>query len=436
MENFVGQMMQMDEGAVRFVMNFFLLLDPEDLKACRLVSKQWNEFIKREVWRNQYGKKRLTHKLLQRWMAGNPKEEVFFSQEVNFENQIEDIVCDEEYVYCADKTGKVMMFRLSDGVMERELNPGPEDERLDIFDPGYLGHPKMAAKKDLLALTGSVRDPVLITIPTLTVWNTTTSSTGEVVFRGGSRGSRIMAMEVMEGKIAIVEGSGDGWRHRSLVVIEKVDNVWMRKDLAQWPLPRSAETCMASYNDVWVVLELDIDTLRVYTGSDDGKELKMPVSGNEYTWVMSMSLPFLVTLRAQGCRNCIVQVFKVPTEDIGTDISLLKSINIEGVGFINSTTTSRPLYSTFVVGVLYSRRAVGNNLHVFDTAKLLDVSVLPENVEWREVKLGTGNWYCSPRNRSMNTTSLVYIKNQGGYGQPRRQSLVKRDFWMSNSKSE
>ena len=437
MENFdfLGQMIQTDEAAnVRFVMECFLLLDPEDLKACRLVSKQWNEFIKREVWRNQYGKKRLTHKLLQRWMAGNPKEEVFFSQEVNFENQIEDIVCDEEYVYCADKTGKVMMFRLSDGVMERELNPGPEDERLDIFDPGYLGHPKMAAKKDLLALTGSVRDPVLITIPTLTVWNTTTSSTGEVVFRGGSRGSRIMAMEVMEGKIAIVEGSGDGWRHRSLVVIEKVDNVWMRKDLAQWPLPRSAETCMASYNDVWVVLELDIDTLRVYTGSDDGKELKMPVSGNEYTWVMSMSLPFLVTLRAQGSRNYIVQVFKVPTEDIGTDISLLKSINIEGVGFINLPL--RPFYSTFVVGVLYSRQTVGNNLHVFDTAKLLDVSVLPENVEWREVKLGTGG--CWARRRSMNTTSLVYIKNhyQGGHGQLHGQSLVKRDFWMSNSKSE
>ena len=327
-----------------------------------------------------------------------------------------------------------MMFRLSDGVMERELNPGPEDERLDIFDSGYLGHPKMAAKKDLLALTGSVRDPVLITIPTLTVWNTTTSSTGEVVFRGGSRGSRIMAMEVMEGKIAIVEGSGDGWRHRSLVVIEKVDNVWMRKDLAQWPLPRSAETCMASYNDVWVVLELDIDTLRVYTGSDDGKELKMPVSGNEYTWVMSMSLPFLVTLRAQGSRNCIVQVFKVPTEDIGTDISLLKSINIEGVGFINSPL--KPFYSTFVVGVLHSRQIVGPILQVFEKAKLLDVSVLQENVERREVELRAGRWPIGPQwpvcsLSSLNTTSLVYIKNRH-----HRQSLVKRDFWMSNSKSE
>ena len=236
MENFdfVGQMMQRDEGAVRFVTNFFLLLDPEDLKACRLVSKQWAEFIKRELWRNQYGKKRLTQKLLQRWMAENPKEEVLFSQEVNLENQqITNMLCDEEYVYCADLTGKVRMFRLSDGVLERELNPGPEDERLDDF------YPKMAMKKDLLALTGRVEHPILITIPTLTVWNTTTGSTGEVVFKGDSPRSSIIAMEVMEGKIAIVQGSGDDWRHRSLVVIKKVNNVWIRKDLAQWQLPRS-----------------------------------------------------------------------------------------------------------------------------------------------------------------------------------------------------
>ena len=46
--DFLGQMMQTDEAAsVRFVMECFLLLDPEDLKACRLVSKQWAEFIKR-----------------------------------------------------------------------------------------------------------------------------------------------------------------------------------------------------------------------------------------------------------------------------------------------------------------------------------------------------------------------------------------------------
>ena len=183
MENFdfLGRMMQTDEAAsVRFVMECFLLLDPEDLKACRLVSKQWAEFIKREVWNNQYSKKRLTQKLLLRWMNENPKEEVLFSQEGNLKYwRITDMLCDEEHVYCADFTGKVRMYRLSDGVMERELNPRPEDGgRLDNFDR------KMAVKKDLLALAGHVSDPVLFMIPTLTVWNTTTSSTGEVVFRG------------------------------------------------------------------------------------------------------------------------------------------------------------------------------------------------------------------------------------------------------------
>ena len=82
--DFLGQMMQTDEAAsVWFVRECFLLLDPEDLKACRLVSKQWDEFIKREVWNNQYGKKKLTQKMVQRWMSEKPKEEVLFSRYIN-----------------------------------------------------------------------------------------------------------------------------------------------------------------------------------------------------------------------------------------------------------------------------------------------------------------------------------------------------------------
>ena len=428
MENFdfVGQMMQMDEGALRFLTDSFLLLDPEDLKACRLVSKQWAEFIKREVWNNEYGKKRLTQMLLQRWMTENPKEEVLFNQEVNLENrEITNMLCDEEYVYCADSTGKVRMFRLSDGVMERELLPGPEDESRFDFEA------KMAMKKDLLALEGDIPDPVFIT-STLTVWNTTTSSTGEVIFRG-SPGSSIKAMEVMEGKIAIVEGgSDDDWRHRSLVVIEKVDNVWVRKDLAQWQLPRIAYTYMASDQGLFVILELD--TLRVYTSSDDGKELKMPVSGNGLGWGgMSMSLPFLFhfTFEAQGSRTCMVmQVFKVPTDkDIGTDPSLLKSINIDG--FLSPFLT--PFHSTLVVGVLYPGQTVGTILQVFEKAKLQDAGVLPENIERRKVKLEDS---VVARLSSLNTTSLVYIKRDSQDKQLHRRSLVKRNFWMSNSKSE
>ena len=144
-----------------------------------------------------------------------------------------------------------------------------------------------------------------------------------------------------------------------------------------------------------------------------------------------MSLPFLVTFVIQGS-IVQLQVFKVPTDkDIGTDPSLLRSINIEGDAF---NTSLEPFYSTLVVGVFYSRQTDGIILYVFEKAKLLDASVLLENVEWREVKLGTGG--CLAWLRSMNTTSLVYIKRDKQYEQFHRQSLVKRDFWMSNSKSE
>ena len=190
---------------------------------------------------------------------------------------------------------------------------------------------------------------------------------------------------------------------------------------------------MASDQGLLVILELD--TLRVYTSSDDGKELKMPVSGNGLGWGgMSMSLPFLFhfTFEAQGSRTCMVmQVFKVPTDkDIGTDPSLLKSINIDG--FLSPFLT--PFHSTLVVGVLYPGQTVGTILQVFEKAKLLDESVLQENVERREVELEAGR--CPAWLSSLNTTSLVYIKNDVQGWQLHRQSLVKRNFWMSNSKSE
>ena len=147
-----------------------------------------------------------------------------------------------------------------------------------------------------------------------------------------------------------------------------------------------------------------------------------------------MSLPFLFTFKDPGSKTRIVQgfqvqVFKVPT-DIGTDISLLKSINIELGGFILRL---KPFYSPLVVGVLYSRHRGhrGTYLQVFEKAKLLDANVLLENVERGEVKLGI-DWCRNCKN----TTSLVYIKNHYQGRQLHYQSLVKKDFWMSNSKSE
>ena len=418
--DFLGQMMQTDEAAsVRFVMECFLLLDPEDLKACRLVSKQWDEFIKREVWNNQYGKKRLTQKLVLRWMSEKPKEKVLFRRCINPEKWAS-TVCDEQHVFCGEVTGKVRMYRLSDGVMERELNPGPADERLEF-------NWTMAIKNGLLASAGC-----LDRVPCVTVWDTKTSNRGEVIYKRGSRGENVTALEVVnDRKIAIVQQCYDT-RETSLVLIEKVEDVWIAKDLAQ---------CVVTFMHIasekdWLV-SLEKNTLTVYTSSDKGKEHKMPASGEKYIRQdMSMSLPLLVTFNVSfRDRKIGMQVFKF--KGTGTDPFLLKNIYIDTSGGFVSV---RPIFSKCAIGMLYCRERVGPVLHVFEKAKLVDASVLPENVERREVDLGT-EWfathgYGTHSGVCINRTSLVYIKGVEQGGQLHHQSLVKRDFWMSNIKSK
>ena len=44
-----------------------LLLTPNDLKACRLVSSTWNKFIMDELWGTKGGREKLRKKLVEGW---------------------------------------------------------------------------------------------------------------------------------------------------------------------------------------------------------------------------------------------------------------------------------------------------------------------------------------------------------------------------------
>ena len=49
----------------RFVAKCYLYLSPEELKACRLVSTTWNEFILKDLWKEgTWGKGELRKKLI------------------------------------------------------------------------------------------------------------------------------------------------------------------------------------------------------------------------------------------------------------------------------------------------------------------------------------------------------------------------------------
>ena len=59
--DYVSQLLAIGEGD--FFVSCLLHLSPEDLKACRLVNKTWNDLIKERVWGNKRARKRLEEKL-------------------------------------------------------------------------------------------------------------------------------------------------------------------------------------------------------------------------------------------------------------------------------------------------------------------------------------------------------------------------------------
>ena len=54
----------------------FLLLEPEELKACRQVCTIWNQFILEKLWGTKFGRNRIKKKLAKRWRESDSKAEL------------------------------------------------------------------------------------------------------------------------------------------------------------------------------------------------------------------------------------------------------------------------------------------------------------------------------------------------------------------------
>ena len=98
-------------------------LSPEDLKACRLVSKTWNKVIKERVWGNKRARKRLEEKLVHRWKTQNPQTVQLGAV---YPYCVEPIICNNAHVFCGVE-GKVRVYSLADGQWVRDLEREEED---------------------------------------------------------------------------------------------------------------------------------------------------------------------------------------------------------------------------------------------------------------------------------------------------------------------
>ena len=71
-EDFVSKLLGHIDGRECFK-SALLRLTPNELKACRLVSWEWNRFILEELWGNAGGRKKLEKKLVERWRDGEAR---------------------------------------------------------------------------------------------------------------------------------------------------------------------------------------------------------------------------------------------------------------------------------------------------------------------------------------------------------------------------
>ena len=110
-------------GEGDFFVSCLLYLSPEDLKACRLVSKTWNKVIKERMWGNKRARKRLEEKLVHRWKTQNPQTVQLGAV---YPYCVEPIVCNNAHVFCGVE-GKVRVYSLADGQWVRDLEREEED---------------------------------------------------------------------------------------------------------------------------------------------------------------------------------------------------------------------------------------------------------------------------------------------------------------------
>lgn len=124
-----------DTAGLKFLANAFLLLHPRDLKACRLVCREWNKFIKDEVWGSSKGRKELTKKLVDRWLSFDampvelrqvPKHGETYNGEErhDFTHHEKNIFCNNRNIFIGQSNGVVTVYCINSGAVVDHLLPG------------------------------------------------------------------------------------------------------------------------------------------------------------------------------------------------------------------------------------------------------------------------------------------------------------------------
>ena len=213
--DFVSALLAIGDGGVEFFASCLLHLDPDELKACRLVNSAWDEFVRKEVWGRRRRRLLLKEKLVERWknsdlaaeefghvtMALNPYLEPFEM------GTVDSIFCNDSHVFCGLQSGKVGVYCLTTGEWVRDLMPGKVDEV-------HFSNGTKVAGGDLVVAAA--------------MWNTIVT-----VWSGKKEMDQLFCLDVVNYPcIGVSSEHDENWDHHEVEGIQVVGNkvVFLRED--------------------------------------------------------------------------------------------------------------------------------------------------------------------------------------------------------------
>merc|ERR1719270_2011748 len=131
----------------------FLSLDPESLKASRLVCKAWDAFIKRRVWGSPRARLGLRGRLLRHWKGASAQVNNLLGDKCK---EVYSMACDEERVYCGTADQHIQVFVIASAKLLYQRYCASEEEVI-LYDgqleneEGSRAGVQLDLGKDLLA---------------------------------------------------------------------------------------------------------------------------------------------------------------------------------------------------------------------------------------------------------------------------------------------
>ena len=346
--DFVSALLAIGEGGHHFFASCLLLLDPEELKACRLVNHTWDEFIREEVWGSKRARLQLQEKLAQRWKNTDPIAKEFGHVRMAVDpclhpseiGVVDSIFCNNSHIFCGLDSGKVGVYSFNDGQWVRDLMPG-EVDTVHCNATKVAGSDLVVAAimwSSIVTVWSSKKEMEqlyclnIVNYPCMAVSCEHSEDYDE---------SEVEEIQVVGNKVVFLRF--DWWQGKtSLIVIDKGEqNVWESKtlacinDIGSHPPLATDENCIAvaklvdtSYGRIAMPSTTEV---KLWQGDTFRQDIcLLECSPLPFCTNIALKLPFLVVSSKGDCVKVYQLAADKGMEEVGAVASLMKCIQVAG----------------------------------------------------------------------------------------------------------